>query len=129
MPTVAGNAEIKFKRRCDRFKVDLQREIDVLTARDAVSPIRLALSVDNLANLIAELSVIERDNAIMCKEMPRCRTMMASPGYYAQNSGFSVNTRKLKDHLVVLKENLFSKHSDRHWTFRQIESLQRYLIL
>ncbi|CAG8892298.1 unnamed protein product [Penicillium egyptiacum] len=124
-----GNAEHQFLRTRDQFVADIQLEIDAIITRSAISPFRLTLAVDNLADLIDKVRVVERASVTMYMEMPRCRTVLDRRGYYGQNSAFLAKTRKLRGHLVVLKDNLMSLYSDRHWISRQIEAVDRYLDL
>jgi hypothetical protein len=129
MLATSGNAEHQFLRVRDQFIAGIQIEIDAIMARSGISPFRLALAADNLADLIDQVRVIERASLTMYSEMPRCRTVLNGCGYYGHKSEFLVKTRKLRGHLVVLQHNLMSRYSDRHWVARQIEAVDRYLDL
>ncbi|KAJ6138993.1 hypothetical protein N7471_005479 [Penicillium samsonianum] len=129
MPIPAGNAEHQFLHTRDQFIADIQLEIDAIMSRNGISPFRLTLAVDNLTDLIDQVCVVERASVTMYREMPRCRTVLDRRGYYGHNSAFLAKTHKLRRHLVVLKDNLMSLYSDRHWISRQIEAVDRYLDL
>ncbi|CAG7945216.1 unnamed protein product [Penicillium nalgiovense] len=114
MLVTSGNAEHQFLRARDQFIAGIQLEVDAIIARSGISPFRLALAVDNLADLIDEVHAIERASLNMYREMPRCPTVLNGCGYYGHKSEFLVKTRKLRGHLVVLQDNLMSRYSDRH---------------
>ncbi|KAJ5513595.1 hypothetical protein N7463_003147 [Penicillium fimorum] len=120
------NPELQFLHTRNRFKAELQLEIDAIMTRKGISPLRLALAVDNLTDLIGEVRVIERASTAMCREMPRCLTMLDGRGYYGHNGAFLEKTHKLEGQLIILKNNLMRLHSDRHWISRQIEAVNIY---
>ncbi|KAJ5383976.1 hypothetical protein N7517_001887 [Penicillium concentricum] len=121
-----GNPELRFLRTRNRFKAELQLEIDAIMSLKGISPLRLALAVDNLTDLIDEVRVVERASATMCREMPRCRTVLYGSGYYGHNGAFLEKTHNLQDQLIMLKDNLMRLHSDRFWISRQIEAVDEY---
>ncbi|KAJ5189180.1 hypothetical protein N7491_005504 [Penicillium cf. griseofulvum] len=121
-----GNPEQQFLRTRAQFKSDLQLEIDAIMSQKKISPLRLALAVDNLTDLIDEVRVLERASATMCREMPRCRTILNGCGYYGYDSKFLAKTHKLEGHLITLKDNIMPRYSDRHWISRQIGLVSRY---
>jgi hypothetical protein len=121
-----GNPEQQFLRIRAQFKADLQLEIDAIMSRKKISPLRLALAVDNLTDLIDEVRVLERASAAMCREMPRCRTVLDARGYYGYDSRFLEKTHKLEGHLITLKDNIMPRYFDRHWIARQIGTVSRY---
>ncbi|KAJ5164099.1 uncharacterized protein N7500_005929 [Penicillium coprophilum] len=126
MYSPTGNPEHQFLRTRNRFKAELQLEIDVIMSRKGISPLRLALAVDNLTDLIDEVRVVERASATMCREMPQCRTVLDRKNYYGYNGAFLTKTHKLEDQLIMLKENLMRLYSDQHWISRQIAAVNRY---
>ncbi|KAJ5835521.1 hypothetical protein N7447_001547 [Penicillium robsamsonii] len=126
MFSLTGNPELQFLRTRNRFKAELQLEIDAIRTRKGASPLRLALAVDNLTDLIDEVRVVERASAAMCREMPRCLTVLDGRGYYGHNGAFLEKTRKLESRLIMIKDNLMRLHSDRHWISRQIEAVNIY---
>ncbi|KAJ5960962.1 uncharacterized protein N7479_008112 [Penicillium vulpinum] len=127
MLILTGNPELHFLCIREQFKADLQLELDAIMNRDGISPLCLALAVDNLNDLIDEVRVIERACATMCREVPSCSTVVDGCGYYEQKCTFLEKTEHLQEELIKLKENLMRSHSDRHWIVRQIGAVQRYL--
>lgn len=113
-------------QRRNQFKADLQREIDAIIDRKAISPLRLALAVENLTKLAQELFIIERANAIMCQEMPNCRTMLDRRDYFGHTSAFLVKARKLQSRLTILKDNIGRKYRDRRWISSQMRVMEQY---
>ncbi|CAI7656983.1 unnamed protein product [Penicillium glandicola] len=125
-----GNAEHQFLCTRDHFRASVQLEIDAIMSREEISPFRLAMAFDNLVNLIEEVRAVERASLIMCKEMPRCRTVLNARGYYGRNSPFLENMHKLQEHLAGLKSNLMRQYGfDQHWICRKVEVVYHYLYL